>query len=134
MGRPARITAPIATEIDGMRARGASAAGIVRALAARGEPVSRRTVDRYLSRAEGSAAAPAPPPAPPPAPADPTTTQKPEALADAALAALEGDDLESIGLCAREVRSALRSWSASLGDYPAGARTYATLARLNADL
>lgn len=130
-GRPSIITPELAQEIRALDAQGLTLDGIVRALAGRGRPVSRRTLGRFFER-HGHVERPATASAgSPPGLGSPAA---PSALTTTAAGALEGDDVASIARCAADVRRALAEWAPAIGVDPSAQRAYASLARLNADL
>jgi hypothetical protein len=105
---------------------------IARALRASGSSLSRRTIQRHLTRVGASTGLPETAAAPEPAPSfEPAAQTSFDAAAGAALAS---DDLEAITRTCAEVEAAMRQWSTGIGFDPSSTRAYATLARLSADL
>lgn len=131
-GRKPKVTDSIAEKIRGFSGRGMNVSQIARALKASGSPLSRRTIQRHLTRVGAdcsfltASAAPAPPPS-----FEPPAQTSFDAAASAALAS---DDLEAITRTCSEVEAAMRQWSTGIGSDPTSTRAYAALARLSADL
>lgn len=131
-GRKPKVTDSIAEKIRGFSGRGMNVSQIARALKASGSPLSRRTIQRHLTRVGSdcsfltASAAPEPPPSFEPA--------APTSYDAAAGAALASDDLEAITRTCAEVEAAMRQWSTGIGFDPSSTRAYSSLARLSADL
>lgn len=127
-GRKPKVTDSLAEKIRGFSGRGMNVSQIARALMASGSPLSRRTIQRHLTRVSASAGAPE---ASAPRPDEPAAQTSFDAAAGAALAS---DDLEAITRTCAEVEAAMRQWSTGIGFDPASTRAYSSLARLSADL
>lgn len=131
-GRKSKVTDSVAEKIAGFSRRGMNISQIARALKASGSPLSRRTIQRHLTRVGTPTGLPEAPAAPEPPPSfEPLEQTSFDAAAGAALAS---DDLEAITRTCAEVEAAMRQWSTGIGFDPSSTRAYATLARLSADL